>query len=279
MKKQLLLIFIVALLFASCQKEIDWGTNTSGNDGDLLVKALQITPSTNDTNVITFQWDAANRVTKYTSAGKVNGIATDILYAVSRLSDGKIQKILSKSSLTVGFLDSVVYFPVYLPSSTRLNYVLDSQYTIIGTIADSTSYQYNAAGQISSKETFTDLLGSMDPYSKETYVYDANGNVTSISNYTYNGATYDLSGTTTNTFSAHKSSVSLKEESFIVFGATNVSPNELTKVVTNAVVSGTTYTNTFSAQQYNSNNRPKQASLSVMPQPPGYDMKLLYYYQ
>lgn len=281
MKRNHLVLFsLLTLVFVSCQKEIDWGTGTSGgSDGDLLVKAHQITIATNDTNVLTFQWDASKRLLKYTSAGKVNGTLTDITHTISRLSDGKIQRIVSKSSLTAGFLDSTVYIPVYETSSTRLKYVIDTQYTLLGPILDSCVYVYNGSGQVTSKETFSDFFGIVIPSGKETYVYDANGSITTISNYSFNGATYDLAATSTNTFSNHKSAVTLKEESFIILGAANASPKEVTKLVTNAVSSGTTYTNTFSAQQYNSNDRPKQASLSVMPQPPGYDMKLNYFYQ
>lgn len=281
MKKNNLILFcLLALVFASCQKEIDWSTGTSGgSNGDLLVKAHQITIATNDTNVLTFQWDASKKLLKYTSAGKVNGTLTDITHTITRLGDGNIQRIVSKSSLTAGFLDSTVYIPFYQAASSQLKYVIDTQYTLLGPILDSSVYVYNGSGQVTSKETFTDFLGFVVPSGKETYVYDANGSITTISNYSYNGATYDLAATSTHTFSNHKSAVTLKEESFIILGAANASPKEVTKLVTNAVSSGTTYTSTFSAQQYNSNDRPTQASLGVMPQPPGYNMKLIYYYQ
>lgn len=192
MKKNNLILFcLLALVFASCQKEIDWSTGTSGgSNGDLLVKAHQITIATNDTNVLTFQWDASKRLLKYTSAGKVNGTLTDITHTITRLPDGKIQRIVSKSSLTAGFLDSTVYIPFYQAASSQLKYVIDTQYTLLGPILDSSVYVYNGSGQVTSKETFTDFLGFVVPSGKETYVYDANGSITTISNYSYNGATY-----------------------------------------------------------------------------------------
>jgi hypothetical protein len=277
-------LFFVILLFlgffiVSCQKEIDWGIQDPA-EGDLLVKALQITPATNDTNVITFQWDANKRLLVYKSTGKVNGTATDILYTISRLADGKIGSIVSKSSLTAGFIDSVVYTPVYLPAGSQMSYVIDTQYTVIGPIADSSAFVYDAAGMITSKETFTNLFGFLVPTGKTMYTYDGSGNVTHIDAYSPNGAGgYDPSGTNTFTYDSHKNAAVLGDESFIVIGAENFSKNNATKSVNVDIAGGTTYTSTFSQQKFNSYNRPKQSSLSITPNPPGYDLKLLYYYQ
>jgi len=278
MKKLLLLFSVLMIVLVSCQKEIDWGVGGGGTNGDLLVKALEITPATNDTNVVTFQWDANKRLLVYRSAGKVNGTVTDILYTISRLGDGKISKIVYKSSLFAGFVDSVVYEPHYLAASGRLSYVIDTQFTIIGTLIDSSAFTYNASGQVSSKESFIDFFG-MTPTGKETYTYDANGNVPTLTTFSPDGAGgWDLASTVTSTFDSHKTSVVLGEESYIILGATNVSKNNATKV-DNSVVAGNSYTGTYSQQQFNSFNRPTQSSLSVTPQPPGYDLKLLFYYQ
>jgi RHS Repeat len=278
------LIFSCLFLF-SCQKEVNFSNTSGGNgnggstSGDLLIKALEITVATHDTNVVTFQWDTNKRLLVYKSAGNVNGTATDIIYTISRLSDGKISKILAESSLTGGFVDSIVYIPAYLAASSRLSYVIDTEFTIVGPIIDSSAYLYNAAGMVSSREIFTDFFGSVSASGKEAYVYDANGNVTTITDYSPDGAGgYDVSSTTTSTYDSHKNAVTLAEESYIVLGAANTSKNNPVTQVTNAA-GGTSYTGTFSQQQFNSFNRPTQSSLSVMPQPPGYNVKLLYYYQ
>ena len=77
-------------------KRIDWGTGGSGSggngsggsggttSGDLLVKALQITLATNDTNVLIFQWDANKRLILYQSSGFANSIAVDFSHSISR---------------------------------------------------------------------------------------------------------------------------------------------------------------------------------------------------
>lgn len=280
---------VVSVFFISCQKEIDWGiagNNGSGGNGgntsgDLLVKALQITPATSDTNTITFQWDANDRLLDYTSSGTVNSIQTDIIYSISRLTDGKIRKIVATSSLTAGVIDSIVYFPTYVAASSQLYYVIDTEYTAIGQIIDSSAYTYNSSGMVSSKETSTEILGFTAPSSKETYTYDGSGNVTAITDYTANGTGgYDVASTVTYTFDSHKNAVTLGEESYIVLGASNISKNNPTKTVTTDMTgTGVSYTGVVSQEQFNSNDRPTQASLSLTPQPPGYDLKLLYYYQ
>jgi hypothetical protein len=279
MRKIYILPVLLAIVLFSCQKEIDWGTGNNGTDGDLLIRALQITPSTNDTNILTFQWDATKRLIEYRSAGKVNGIATNITDRITRLSDGKIRNIVFKSSLTAGFIDSVVYTPYY--SGTQLAYVIDTQYTLIGQLRDSMAYNYNAGGRVSLKDTYMDVFGFLTHTTRETYTYDANGNLLADSIFIPNGGGgFDLASVSTNTFSPHKNMVVLGEESYIVIGASNVSKNFATSTVTDAsAAGGTSYTGTFSLLQYNSFDRPTQGTLTVTPQPPGYTMKLLFFYQ
>ncbi len=279
MKYQLILSAAILLFFASCQKEIDWGSGNNGNDGDLLVKVLQITTATNDTNTITLTWDAANKLAEYKTTGKVNGIATDILCRITRASDGKVNTIIFKSSLTAGFIDSVVYRYYY--SGTQVDYVIDTQYTLIGTLRDSIDFGYNADARIAVKDIYLDVFGFLTHTTRETYTYDVNGNLLTDSVFTPDGSGgFDLATVTSQTYSTHKNSVVLGEESYVVIGASNVSPNFPDTQNTDASPSGgTSYTGAFSQTQYNSFDRPVQSSLALNPKPPGYDMKLLFFYQ
>ncbi len=264
------------LFLASCQKEINWD---DGSNGDLLVKTLQITPATNDTNTITLQWDAARRLMEYKSTGKVNGTATDILHRIIRNADGTIKKIISKSSLTAGFLDSTVY-TVHYQSGTRLDYVIDTQYTLIGPIRDSTAYTYNPAGYVASKETLTDLLGFLIPTAKENYSYDSRGNLIKRDVLTPDGTGGFTPATQTNyTYSSHKNTTTMAEESYIAVGPDNVSKNFPLQSTTDDLVTPSSSSINFSATQYNQYDRPSKTSLSLVPNPPGYDLKLLFYYQ
>lgn len=290
----ILCLSLSALLIMSCQKELSYSladpgggsNNGSGNpgssNGDLLVKAVQVSPATNDTNTITFQWDASKRLTQYTSQGKVQGMAAAILHVITRDNSGKITRVLSKSSFPTASSDSAVYWPVYVTGTSKLAYVKAKEYGgFLGDVNDSAVYVYNAAGQVIQREIFSDLLGTMAPSAKNTFTYDANGNLLVNTQYTANFLTgsYSQPAVTTNTWGTHKSAVTLGEEAMISLDPANVSKNELLKQVTNAVQSGSTYTTTMSEQLYNSFDRPTKATLNLMPQPPGYTNKLTYFYQ
>ena len=284
LRSALAAIIACALLFASCQKEVDWdnadgggGSGGGSSNGDLLVKALQVTPSTNDTNTILLGWDANKRLVSYKSAGKVNGTATDISYVIKRLSDGKVNTIISKSSLMAGFLDSIKYEFHY--NGAQLAYVIDTQFTLVGPVRDSIAFTY-VGGKIYSKQSFTDFFG-MSESSKETFTYDANGNLTIDSLYSPDGSGgYDVDGVTKYTYNTHKNAVVAGEaESMTVLGASNVSPNYINKMEVNSASAGTSYTTTVSGVTYNSFDRPSASTFSVTPVPPGYTMKLTFFYQ
>lgn len=283
MQKKIVFPLFLVIILASCQKEIDWnlpsgggGTGGGNTNGDLLVRALEITPATNDTNTIIFQWDANKRLLQYKSSGKVNGINIQITHTINRLSDGKIKNIVTKSSATAGVLDSVVYTFYY--TGSQLSYVIDTQYTLVGLLRDSIGLVYDANGRISQKDTYLDFFGTASHTARETFQYDANGNVTNETVLIPDGlGGFDPGSVSTYTFTTHKNAAVLGEESYVVLGVSNVSPNYPASKVSDAA--GMNTTATFSQVQYNSFDRPTQANLSVTPQPPGYDAKVLFYYQ
>ena len=81
---KLLTALSLVIIMSSCQKEVDFddplqpngGTPSGTSNGDILVKALEITIQTKDTNTLPFQWDNAKRLLQYYSLGKVNGTRT-----------------------------------------------------------------------------------------------------------------------------------------------------------------------------------------------------------
>jgi hypothetical protein len=243
-----------------------------------LVKAIEITTTTNDTNIINLKYDPSKRLIEYKSAGKVNGVYTHILYTITRLSDGKISQIVTKSSLIAPPIDSIVYEPHY--EGDLLKYVIDRQYTSFGMVRDSTAYTYNVSVQVGGKETFVDLAGTMMPLSKEKYSYGVNGNITRTENFAPNGfGGYDLISTTNFTYNTLKNAVTLREESYIIFPVTTFSKNDVVRQEVVPASGGPTLRTSMTEQMYNTFNRPTLASASVTPQPPGYNLRLLYYYQ
>lgn len=292
MKKIFAAIAVLTLL-ASCQKEASFnsdnpantgssggvGGGTNNTNGDLLVKALQISPATSDTNVIAFTWNSNKKLLSYTSNGKVQGIVTKISHDIARNANGNVTKIISKTFIGGIISDSVAYTYYYKGSNAA--YILGARETFLGPLNDSIVLTYNSSNQLAVKETFTDLLGTLAPSSKESYQYDGAGNVKIITGYAadFFTGTYSQSGVTTYSFDNHKAAVVLGEECYVVMGVPNMSKNNISKMVTNNVASGTTYTTTFSGATFNSFDRPAQASASITPQPPGYNQKLIYYYQ
>ena len=291
--KKLLTALTTVLLLASCQKEISLdvpvnggggtggGGTTGGNsNGDLLEKAWQITLATNDTNTITFQWDAAKRLLVYNSSGKVFGRATNINHTITRAADGKIKTIRSISDFS-GTDDSTIFNFKYASGSIQLQHVTSTQFNSFSNFNDSSVFTYNTVGQVTTKETFSDLSGTFEPLSKQQYTYDALGNISKITNFQadfFTGA-YALVSAATYTYDQKKAAVVFGEEAFVIFGAETISKSNLVNTVTNTGASGNTYSFTFSQFQFNTFSRPTQALLTVTPQPPGYNMRIFYFYK
>ncbi|HEY0039330.1 MAG TPA: hypothetical protein VGB71_01640 [Flavisolibacter sp.] len=287
--RKILTALAIGFLLTSCQKEISFGDdNNTGSggtvpggsaDGDLMVRALQISPATNDTSILTCTWNTNKQLLTYNSNGKVQGTLIKINHNITRDATGKINTIISKTFVSGAISDSVGYR--YFYNGSKVNYILSGRSTILGSLNDSTVLTYNSSNQVISKETFSDLFGSMDPLSKEEYQYDAAGNIKVVTAYTadFFTGTYTQSGFLNYTFDTHKAAVILGEEAFSIIGAGNISKNNVTKLVTNNVTSGTTYTATVTTNNFNSHDRPIQSNFVVMPQPPGYNQKVEYYYQ
>jgi hypothetical protein len=285
---KLMLMLGLALAMVSCQKEITDGTpeqpgggGTGGNtDGNRIVKGVQITPSTGDTNIVTIKWDANGKLLEYNSNGEVNNIVTAISVKISRAADGKINTIVTSSSLPNNFIDSIVTKVFYVPGSSKLAYSVGTSYSMFGEVADSALYTYNGAGKLITKENFLDFFGSMEPSTKQQYEYDGNGNVIKVLDFSHDGVTYVADGTTINTYDGHKGPNTFEEaECFVSLGPALISVNNPIKTVSNAVSSGTTHTLIVTDLLFNSFDRPYSATLTLNPIPPGYVNKVTYYYQ
>lgn len=281
----------MAVLLASCQKEITFndgnnngsggtGGGTVGNiNGDLMVRALQISPATKDTNVVTFTWNSNKQLLTYNSEGRVQGSAVRINHNISRDAAGKINNIISKYYIAGIISDSVGYR--YFYNGNKVTYILAGRNTLLGPLNDSSVLTYNAANQVVKKETFSDLFGAMEPLGKEEYIYDGNGNITKVTSYSADFFTgvYSQSESHTYTFDSHKAAAVMGEEAFSILGAANISKNNMTKLVSNNIPNGTIYTTTVTTPSFNNNDRPIRSTLVVMPQPPGYNQELQYFYQ
>lgn len=281
MKRLLLISSVLMVVIVSCQKEIDLGTGAN-SFGDLLIKIQRITPASGDTSIVNFQWDASRRLVKYSATGEVDNNSGDFTHVIARAADGKILRINSESAFFMA--DSIAYFPYYESGSFRLAYVIDSQYFSLGpTIMDSVVYTYNGGGRIIETETFSGLPGFLVPTGKKAFTYDGNGNLSVVIDSLPDGfGGYDLWATTTNTYDSHRPIYQIGEEAFIIadldpMSISNKNSNKQTRV--DAISPGNSYTTTNSQYQFNAADKPIKFTMSTIPQPPGYDMKLTMYYQ
>lgn len=287
--KKILTALAFGAILTSCQKEISFddannnGSGGSGSggstNGDLMVRGLQISPATNDTSILTCTWSSNKQLLVYNSSGNVQGRLVKINHTITRDAAGKINTIISKTFIAGAVSDSVGYR--YFYNGNKVDYILAGRNTILGPQNDSTVLTYNTTNQVVSKETFSDLFGAMEPFAKEEYQYDAAGNIKTVTSYTadFLSGSYMQSGSLNYTFDTHKAAVVLGEEAFSIIGAGNISKNNVTKLVTNNVLSGVSYTATVTTANFNSFDRPIQSTFVVMPQPPGYNQKVEYYYQ
>jgi hypothetical protein len=154
---------------------------------------------------------------------------------------------------------------------------------LIGQFSDSIIITYNAAGKISSKETYFEnfITGVMEKQSKYNYTYDAQGNlVTNVALITDpTTGSYVPGFTITNSYDSHLAPASFGDDAFVVRGLSDesVSPNHLVKKIQTG--SGIDVTLTMSQFQFNSFNRPTAEVIAFTPVPPGYTLTATYFYQ
>lgn len=298
-----LLAIAVILVFSSCQKGVDWtgvtlpstgggtpGTGGGSSNGDLLVKGISVNTVTNDTTTVTYSWNSAKKLTRYTSVGKASGFAVGGDYQITRGTDGRIQRIFSipvTGSIPGMSIDSIVYNVVYQGTTTKLQYVLTSSYSSFMDTYDSTVYIYNASNRVEKKETYREsLIGTtMDLVGRETYTYDGSGNIISVSNLSTDPVTGLLvpAGSVTITYTTQKAPFTVGEEAFIFLAPENNSQVCLKKKIQSGTAGGgaTSFTMTADAtiQQSNSFGRPTKMTVSITPTPPGYTSNMFFYYQ
>jgi len=278
----------IILLISSCQKEfIDATVTPPGgggggtSNGQLLVKALSITGT--DTTTVTLTWDSNKRLTQYISMGKTNGIVTNSKTDIIRESNGNIKKMINNPMGGSAYVDSIVAFVGYQPGTSKIAYVKDINYTPFLSFSDSIAITYNAAGKISTKESFFEnfLTGVMEKQSKSTYTYDAQGNLLTNTTLILDPVTmtYIPGFTITNSYDSHLAPASFGDDAFIVKGISeeSISPNHLIKKVQTG--SGTDMMLTMSQFQFNSFNRPTAEVIAFTPVPPGYTLTVSYFYQ
>lgn len=277
------LVLLTVSLF-SCQKELpplpsdtDTKTDTTPavvdtpvvSQGLLLVKLVQnFKPSSgSSTQTVTtlVTWNSNKQITSYALSGTSNGTAVSATYTFTRNSGGVVTKAVESNFPVTNGYDSIVHTVTYQSgSTTKLKYVTSLQYASgLGyALSDSVIYTYDGNGRVSQKETYFGLLGTLIKSSRETYTYDASGNMTKqvVAAWDSNSSSYVTSSTYTFAYSSHKSMVQLGIEAFIVPLQSLASPDYYTTY--SARTESATISNDYSNTTYNSSDMPAYGTVT-----------------
>lgn len=178
---------LLAIIFISCQKEINWDTGGGSNPANQLLYRIKSKTGTADSAQTDYFYDANKRLIRELTNGVTSGqdISNDL--TITRNPSGIITKTVQKAALLVAAgVDSVV--TVYHYDAATSKYTSSVfQLSVAGFgVIDSAVYTYNSSGKIIKDEHYLKLTGSPIPLpsvlaARNTYTYSADGkNLTGI---------------------------------------------------------------------------------------------------
>jgi hypothetical protein len=267
---------IIAILFTSCQKEIDWGLG--GGSDALLIKTVQKTGA--DSVTTTYSYDASKRLTLEKIVGMSGGINVGNELKIVRDGSGVITKTIQKSDVLIAAgIDSVIRRFNYNSSNGRYTSAL-FDLTVSGfSITDSSAFQYDASGNISTELHYQKL----DPLPyilsfKQEYIYAGN-NLVSTKQYSFDPLTmtYDLIATINFTYDNKSAALKTGIEAIVITRPGYYGNNNATK---NEFIDATDPANNFTdslVYTYNASKKPLTAVSTKTP--PGTISNITYYYQ
>ncbi|HWR32895.1 MAG TPA: hypothetical protein VN451_05195, partial [Chitinophagaceae bacterium] len=180
------LSFLALIVFASCQKEIDWGLKSGGTVNQILYRIKSTTGT--DTTQIDYTYDGSKRIIREKTTGMAAGQNLDNDLIINRNSSGIITTTVQKAAaLIAAGIDSVVTrFNYNTGTSKYTSSVFDM--TIPGfAVTDSAVYTYDGSGRITSDEHYLSIGGLPIPLPpvlvlKNNYTYSPSGsNLTLLS--------------------------------------------------------------------------------------------------
>jgi len=269
MKYSLLFAFVV-FIFASCQKEIDWGTGGGSGSGELLVKVQSKTGATDSTTVV-YEYDSQKRLTKEITTGVAGGQSVDVTFIINRNGTGVITTTVQKgAALLAAGIDSVVTRYHYNTGTSR--YTSSAfDLSIAGfSVTDSAVYTYDGSGRIASDMHYlaSGFIPAF-PALKNVYTYSSNGQNLSgmdILAALNPGDPLSTIGTWAYTFDAKTSPLINKNEAVILTRPNFFNSNNSTKAdFTDATDPTQSFTMDY-VFKYNTSGKPDS---SYMTQTPG----------
>lgn len=230
------MIVVLALVFVSCQKEIDWGTNAVTSQQLKMIRSM----TGSDSTVITYSYDAQGRLVGETTVGVSGAQTLDMTFVVKRNASGIITTTIQKSpALLAAGIDSLLTRYDYNSTTSRY---LCSVFTIsfgIFTVKDSAVYTYDGSGRIVSDLHWL-VSGIIPAFEglKNQYTYSPNGlNLSKADQLAAAnpGDPLSIVATQTYTFDAKTGPLILKNEAILLgrlgfYNANNASKLDLVSV-------------------------------------------------
>jgi hypothetical protein len=275
----ILFVAAVSLLLFSCQKEIDWGWDNSGN-GNLLVKTVSKTGS--DSTVTQYSYDASNRLVKEKMVGIASGFNIGSELIIVRNASGIITQTIQKAdALQQIGIDSLITRVNYDPSFSRYRSSVTDMVLFGLTINDSTAYFYDTNVRINSEIRYQSLQGSpFIPSLKTEYTYSPEGDITVLKQFSFDIATfsYNLLSTMNMTYDAGINPLKTNNnDAFVILRATYTSAHNPLQTGFTSPQNPAGDFNLSTAYTYNSSNRPT-SSVSTRT-PGGAITNTTFYYQ
>ena len=199
--KILLTAFLVAILLASCQKEVSFQSGSNGNTGGngngngnttgLLVKAVAVTGAETQTTIYTY--DSQKRLATMTIEGVSGGMPIHSYQRFERDGAGRIVKVLQKLGDVGGVPSDTAVKTIHYPDATTMNY--DYSVHVMGMsmgpglppmqTIDSNVYHY-ASGKITSYDSYMSsslMPGEIMMSSRYDFAYNAENRVAGMKMY------------------------------------------------------------------------------------------------
>ncbi len=281
------LISIALIVFAACQKMVDWKIDPVTKEvlGDttlnhtepsgVLTRMVAITGSENITTIFTY--DSLKHLVGERRSGTVNGTWTEVKKIYTRDTLNRIVKVTTIKNI-VGAIDTLISNVYYDENNPNFIYSACSRKEQGQVMRDSSIYVYDGNGHVGMIKTFQKPLYSYnDPVLKtrSEFAY-ANNNLVSSKNYRDSSGTMVLAESTQFSYDNRVSPLKLYNEAFLTGRPEAASVNNLTKFEFIDAVSAINNTSVSTSFFYGGSGKPLSGTATAAN---GAVSQVTYFYQ
>lgn len=264
-KSALPFLFIVVL--ASCQKEIDWGLNSTTTE---LLLVRTISKSGSDSTIVDYTYNAGKQLIEEKTSGVAGATNLDNDLKIYRTTGSIIDRTVQVAAgLVSAGIDSVVTKYTYNSTTQQYSSAV-FKLTLMGiTITDSTVFTYDAAGKV----IYDELYQVVPPLpailsAKNLYSYSSDASkLLSVIQYAATTPGGPLSPIATQTFTYDNKTAPLimKKEAVVLLRPTLFSSQNATKITLTNTVDPSADFNLDLTYRYNSSSKPDSSFTTRTP--------------